>query len=126
MSFSGIQGTIDLYTMQEALLTNRLTDIMTEITMATREISDIAEDTSAAKEYVKANYDPDSATYERLMDDIKDEYELELSKITAWESELTTQKQAYETEIQATSSYKESFKSMLKENVQKDLKYGGE
>lgn len=123
MSYSGIQTTVNFLTMQEASLTNELTDIMTAITMETRECATLAEDVSSQKEAVKAEYDVTDTEYKIYMDDIRDEYELKLADLTAWESELETQKNAKETEIQATSATKESYTSMLKENVQNDHKY---
>lgn len=126
MSFTGIQATIDFYSMQESTLTNELTDIMTQITRATNKISQISTETSQKREAVKAEYsDNTSVRYQREMDEIENEYETSIADITAWETELQTQKDAKQTEIQATRSYADSYKSALKENVQKDFKYGG-
>lgn len=126
MSFTGIQTTVDFYLMQEATLSNELTDIMTKITQATNQISEVSTYTSQQREAVKAECpDNTSAQYKAAMDDIESEYECKLSNISAWESELQVEKEAKQTEIQATRSYAESFKSALKENIQKDFKYGG-
>lgn len=126
MSFTGIQATIDFYTVQEANITNELTDIMTDITQATKKISSVSTKTSQQRESVKAEYpDCTSVQYKNAMDDIESEYETTLADITAWETELQTQKDSKQTELQATRSYLESFKSALKENIQKDFKYGG-
>ena len=125
MSCSGIQSTVNLCTMREAQLTNELTDIMTNITQACRETSDLATITSSARESIEGDKTlTDDAKYKAL-DKVQDDYELNLAKISSWENELEIQKKQKETEIQATSSYKESFMSALKQNVQKDYKYGG-
>lgn len=125
MSFVGVQATVNFYTEREADLTNELSDIMTNITQATKQISNITEDEANQKGEVRDKYDPDSDEYEEAMDKIKDEHTMKLAEISEWESELETQKQALETEIKATTSYKESFMAVLKQNVQKDFKYGG-
>lgn len=125
MSYAGIQSTVNLCTMREADLTNQLTDIMTEITRACKDTSKLAEVASASREAVKGEYSPDSTEYEQAMDDIQEEYELNLAQISSWESELEAQKEEKETEIQATGAYKESFMSALKQNIQKDYKFGG-
>lgn len=123
MSFVGIQQTINLYSMQQAYLTNELTDILMRITSASGKTTDLLEATNAKKCDVNNTYSSESTQYQVEMEKIEDEYNLQLAKITEWESELEVQKQNLETEIQVTTSYKESFTSALKQNVQKDFKY---
>lgn len=123
MSYSGIQTTVNFLTLQEATLTNQLTDIMTDITMETRNCAELANNTSSLKEGVKAEYDVTDTEYQVKMDEINDAYELDMANLSAWESELQTQKQAKETEVQVTSATKESYMAMLKENVKSDHTY---
>lgn len=125
MSFTGIQATIDFYTVQANELTNEVTDIMMQITQATNKISGLSVSTSQQREQAKAAYgDVTSNDYQRAITEIENEYETNLSVIQSWESELQTQKDSKQTELQATRSYIESFKSAEKENIQKDFKYG--
>jgi Siphovirus Gp157. len=124
MSFTGIQAVVDFYTMQEANLTNQMTDIMMAITRASGEIAGIAIDFRDQRNAVRNAYNRDSSAYKDAMDEIQDDYELKLAEITAWESELETKKDALEAEIKATSSYKDSFQQALKQNIQSDFKYG--
>lgn len=123
MSFVGIQATVDFYTQQEADLTNQLTDIMTNITQASRETTDLVKETSDKKDAVRNNYDSDSPEYDEAMDEVQDDYELKLAEITEWESELETKKNNLETQVKEATSYKESFQSALKSNVQSDFKF---
>ncbi len=46
-----------------------------------------------------------------------------MQEINVWESELEEQMSGIETELEATSSYLESFESILKDNVEKDSSY---
>lgn len=128
MSFVGIQATVDFYTAQEADITNQLSDIMTSITQATKQSSSVLEEENEAKDavYEKANSDStyaNSNQYNSDLQKVTDEYQVKLADITEWESELQTQKQTLQTQLQATTSYKESFTSALKQNVQSDFKY---
>lgn len=125
MAFTGIQALVDFYTVREAQITNQVTDIMMRINEATRDMSDLSEETSYKRGEVQAEYSPDEAEYQAAMDEIKDEYQLQLAEITAWESELETEKSSLQTELQATTSFKQSYQSMLKQNVSKDFSYGG-
>ena len=125
MSYAGIQATVNFYTMREADLTNELSDIMTSITQASGQTTDLVTSTNDQKSVVRNSAAPDSTEYKTQMDQISGQYEVKLAQITDWESQLETRKQALETEIQATTSYKESFKTALKQNIQKDYKYGG-
>lgn len=124
MAFTGIQATVNLYTMQEAELTNRLSDIMQDITAASSQSTDLLKSVGDQKNEIKNEYpDTDSDAYKNAMDEVNYKYELELSRINQWETQLETEKSQLETEIQATSQYKESFMSVLKNNVQKSFKY---
>lgn len=123
MAFVGIQQTVNLYSMEQAQLTNKLSDIMMEITTASGENTKLVQEESAKKKAVKEQYDTTDAEYDVEMSEIEDDYELKLAKITEWESELEVQKESMETQVQAITSYKESFTSALKQNVAKDFKY---
>lgn len=128
MSFTGIEATINFYTMQESSLTNEVTDILFTITQATKKTSSLIESTSEQRQNALNEYGGDvtNAGYQAMVQEINDNYQMQLSDITAWESELNAKKQEKETTLKATTSYKESLMSMLKQNVQKDpsLKYG--
>lgn len=134
MSHASLSATVSLTIMQQDQLTAQLSDIMGDITMATRQSSKTSNKEATAlsslkAEYAKAVADPktyaaDYAKYQDEKDDLEKDFQCELSKITEWESELETQKSTLETEIQATSAYKDSFTSLLKTNIQKDYKYG--
>lgn len=129
MAFAGLQTTVNLYTMREADLTNRLSDIMQNITRASSKTTELLRRTTDNKEAVNAEAEKDktyadSTQYDIDMNSIEDDYELQLAEINQWESQLETEKDSLETELQATTAYKESFTSALKQNVQKSFKYG--
>lgn len=128
MSFTSIQSSLNFYTMQEASLTSELDDIMMSITSATRQTSDIAQQTSDKRNAIYSNQDAsgssDSSQYDSELNQVQDDYDLKLATITDWESELEVKKQNIETQLKEITSYKESFKSMLKQNVKNDFKYG--
>lgn len=124
MSFAGIQTTIDFYTMRESELTNQLSDIIMDMTRATKDSFDVTEELNNRKNALSEYYDPDSSAYDEAKDALEEEYDVKLSEIAEWESNLKLQQSSYETEIKETSSYKESLISMEKNNIQKDLKYG--
>lgn len=124
MSCSGIQATVNFYTAREADLTHDLTDIMMDITLATKESSKIIAETTNNRAAVKEQYESGTDEYDEAMQAVQDDYNLKLADITAWESELETQKETMETEIQATKSYKDSFTEVLKQNIKTDFKYG--
>lgn len=125
MSCAGIQTTVDFYSMRESDLTNQLGDILMNITRASRDTYDLTEEFNGKKKTVRSNYDPDSTAYKKAMEEINEEYECQLAQITEWESDLEVRKNALETEIKMTSTYKDDFKSILKTNIQKEFKYGG-
>lgn len=123
MAFVGIQSTVDCYMAQEADLTNQVSDILSQITIANRKNSSIAYETQNKKTEVREKYTVGSEEYSARMEEINEEYSVKLADIQSWESELEEKKQVLETELQATTATKESFQSALKQNVQKDFKY---
>jgi len=123
MSFSGIQATINFYTVEQADLTNELTGIMQDITAAGSQTTLIADSTSKKRSLVEQTCSSGTDAYQNQMNNIENDYELEMSKINSWENQLEVKKQQLETELQATTNYKESFTSALKQNVQADFKY---
>lgn len=131
MAYAGLQTTVNLYILQEADLTNRIADIMQNITRASSKTSQILEEENAKKNALRdeAKNNPtyaDSTQYDSDMSAIEEDYELRLSEITQWEKELETEKDSLETQLQATTAYKESFIGAVKQNVQKAYKYGGQ
>lgn len=128
-SVAGLLLTVNSYTLQEADLTNKIADIMENITRASAKSSQVLSDYRDKKTAVRerASSDKayaDSAQYDADMSAVEDDYELQLSEINNWEKELEQEKDHLETELKVTDSYLESFKAALKQNVQKSFKYG--
>lgn len=123
MSFTGIQATINFYTIEQANLTNQLTDIMQDITSASSKTSKIATSVAEKRGWVRETYPSDSDAYDDVMDEIENEFETQMAVINSWENELATKKDLLQTQLQATTSYKESFTAALKTNVQGGFKY---
>lgn len=124
MTVAGLESTVQFYTSREADLTSELSNIMFDITQASKDSAKLAQQTGDKRKAVKETYDYGTEEYDDAMDEVQQEYQLELAQITEWETELETKKNCLETEIQAVNSYKESFTSALKQNVQTDFKYG--
>lgn len=106
MAFAGLQTTVNLYTLQEADLTNRIADIMENITRAGAKSNSILEEENSKKSALRAKAESnktyaDSTQYDSDMSALEDDYELQLSQINQWEKELETQKESMETELQA-------------------------
>ena len=128
MSYASILSTVNLYTLRESELTNQISDIMMDITSATKEGAGLAEETSKAREELLSEYNSgelDDTKYTNAKEAVQDNYNYNLSQITAWESELETEKDSIQTELQATSATKESYQAVLKQNVTKAHTYGG-
>jgi len=124
MSFAGIQATVNLYTMEESSLTYQLSEMMMNLVRASSKTTEVGENYADIKAEINKNA-KDNTSYDPTSDlaQAKDNYELELAKMNEWETELEAKKQVIETDLKSTTSYKESFVSMLKQNVQKDFKY---
>lgn len=128
MSYSSVLATVNLYTAEADDLTYQLGDITMQITKASGKISTLATNATNKKAAIKqeANEDPDyadSVEYKQDLEDVQDDYNMKLEEINAWEKELEGKKTSMETRIQAIKSYKESYMSVLKENVKNDSNF---
>jgi len=124
MSYAGILATVNLYKTEKAQLTGELSNILMSITDASKQTSELMQKENQERASVKENYDADSTEYKVEMDDIDSEYQAKLQDINSWEAELQQEKQNKETQVQATSSFLDSFTEVLKNNVKKDFTYG--
>lgn len=135
MTYAGILATVQLYQLEKADLTSQISDILMDITKASKKTSDYMDEETQKIRDLKKEYGVDSGSsttsssdsteYKAALDEIETEYEAKLADVNTWEKELEMQKQNLQTELQATTSYLESFEKVLQENVKKDSTYGG-
>lgn len=128
MSYASVLATVNMYTSEADDLTYQLGDITMQITKASGKISALATNMTSQKAAIKAEGDEDpdyadSVEYKEDLQDVQDEYNMKLADINAWEKELEAKKTNMETRIQAIKSYKESYMSVLKENVKNDSNF---
>lgn len=129
MAYAGLQAILNLYTLEEASMTQELCNISMDITRASSEISHTSTRFSQEKSKLReqAADDPDyadSPEYEADMRDLRDEYDCTIARLNEWESHLEMEKETRETQLQAAKSYKEGLiLPLLKENVKKDHTY---
>lgn len=122
---ASINGTVDAYISMQDDYTNQLTDIVAQITRASKSSLSLLTTTNEKRANVKKEYKSGTTEYEAAMDDVDNDYQTELAKINAWETDLESQKEQLQMQIQATAGYKDSFQSMVKQGASSDLKYGG-
>lgn len=123
MSSSSILGIVELYISQKNELISEASDILMQITAASRKTSTLSTQTEKAKNAAATLYGDDTTEYKTACDEIQNDYELQLSQINSWEKELEVKKSNIESREQAVNVYLESYQSVLKQNVQKDYKY---
>lgn len=128
MSYSSVLATVNLYTAEADDLTYQLGAITMQITKASGKISALATNATNQKAAIKAEADEDpdyadSVEYKQDLQDVQDDYNMKLEEINAWEKELEMKKTNMETQIQAIKSYKDSYTSVLKENVKNDSNF---
>lgn len=135
MTYAGILATVQLYQLEKADLTSQISDILMDITKASKKTSDYMTDETQKIRDLKKEYgvdtgssttsSSDSTEYEVALQELEDEYDAKLAEVNSWEKELEMQKQNLQTELTAVGSYLESFQKVLQDNVKKDSSYGG-
>lgn len=125
MASSGLLDTVNLYTRLEADFAHQVMDIVLDISDQTAKGTKLLEITNKLKAGVRGKYEAGSDAYKEAMEEIQDEYELSLSFINQWESELKAKKTNLETQAKCATQAKEGAQAMLKQNVPKDNTWGG-
>lgn len=115
--------------MEKASITQRLMGIMDNINVATLNSTDLMEQTNEKRSYYsqKAENDStyaDSTEYKVETAAVENDYQLQLSKINSWDSQLQQEKNNLETQLKVVTSYEESWTTLLKNNIKKDFTYG--
>ena len=129
MTIAALQGTLLMYTMEKSNLTQKLMGIMDNVNIAMVNSTDLMEQTNEKRAYYsdKAQNDAvyaDSTQYQIDSSAVEDDYELQLSKINSWDSQLQQEKSSVETELKVITTYEESWTTLLKGNIKKDFTYG--
>lgn len=122
---ASLTGTVDAYICMSDDYTHQLADVVTEISRASKKSLSLLTSTNERRAAVKEQYEVGTDQYEAAMDDIDHDYQFELAKINAWESDLESQKEQLQMNIQATNGFKDSFQGFVKQGASTDLKYGG-
>ncbi len=128
MAISNIQETLLMYTKQKAMINNKLSDVMFNITAAAREEAELQDKYNAKERYYYYEYanNPDMQDeYQEVMEQLLKEHEFDLANIQSWESELETDKNNYETRLNIITQYESSWQKLLSTNIKNDFTYGG-
>lgn len=122
---SNLLDTVNLYTRREGELTEQISNIVLDISEQTRKASNLSDKTSKEKDEVKKKYEVGSDAYKQAMDNVEDNFDLNLAIITKWESNLSNKKNVKETDLKTTTNAKESTIGMLKQDIPVNGRYGG-
>lgn len=128
MAICNLQETLLMYTKQKAMINNELSDIMFNMTAATRETTELQDKYNQKVQYYYSLYEGDSDLsdeYDELMEELEAEHEFDLANLEAWESELESEKNNYETRLNMITQYESSWEQLLSTNIKNDFSYGG-
>ena len=129
MSIASLQDSIRSCTMQKSNLTSRITTIMSRISLAASKGVEVLEETTSNKRYLAdvAKENPEwaeSTEYQMLVQEIDDDYALQMAEINEWEATLELEKNSLETTLNAVNTQEENWKALMKSNIKKDFTYG--
>ena len=111
MAISNIQETLLMYTKQKAMINNKLSDVMFNMTAAAREEAELQDKYNQKERYYYYQYNGNAELqdeYQEVMEQLLKEHEFDLANIQSWESELETDKNNYETRLNIISQYESS------------------
>ncbi len=127
MAISNIQETLLMYSKQKALLNEKLTNVMFNMTSATKKnAEEQARYNEQLQTYYYEYYEEDPVAYSDLVEILNQDHEMELANLESWESELELEKNNYETKLNEITAFESSWTKLLQTNVKKDFAYGGQ
>ncbi len=122
MAYAGIQTMLLAYKMQKSDKEFELMQITNQRSQATKDSSALSENYEAKK----AELDKDDPDYESQVDELDDQYNLELSDIAAWEDELQQKESNCNTQISLLDGYINTWTSALQSNIKTSHTYGAQ
>ncbi len=125
MAISTLLTSIYSYVIERGNVENEMSDIMMDLSRATKKSSALSKSTSESKAWVKANYESKDDEYKELIDEINDEYNSELAKISEWETELNARKNDLDLRLSQISEAQKMAETMVKTDITSEFSYGG-
>jgi len=131
MAISNLQETLLMYTKQKSMINEKLSNIMMNMTTASREETELQDKYNQKQQYYYYEYEgwtSDGALsdeYQEVMEQLLKEHEFDLANLQSWETELETDKLNYETRLNMITQYESSWTKLLQNNIKSDFTYGG-
>ena len=127
MSIANLQEKLLFFTTQKSRISLRLSDVQMQQLAATR---DSATSQQAYNQTLRELYnDPvvgyGTEEYTEILLDLQNDHEFEMASLTAWETELESQKEQLETQLNEISAYETSWQKLLSQNIKVEFTYGG-
>ncbi|MBO6257409.1 hypothetical protein J6N69_05180 [bacterium] len=127
MSIANLQEKMLFFTRQKSRINNQLSNIQMQQLTATRKstTSQMAYNEQLQNLY----YDPEvgygTPEYTEILVELQSDHEFEMASLTAWESQLEAQKEAFETQLNEVQNYENSWQKLLANNIKVEFTYGG-
>ncbi|MBP3847053.1 hypothetical protein J6I39_04810 [bacterium] len=127
MSIANLQEKLLFFTRQKSRINNQLSNIQMQQLTATRKstTSQMAYNEQLQNLY----YDPEvgygTPEYTEILVELQSDHEFEMASLTAWESQLEAQKEAFETQLNEVQNYENSWQKLLANNIKVEFTYGG-
>ncbi len=128
MAISNLQETLLMYTKQKAMINNKLSDVLFNMTAAAREEAELQDQYNQKEQYYYYMYSGNAdleSEYQEVMEQLLKEHEFDLANIQSWEEELELDKNNYETRLNMITQYESSWQKLLSTNIKNDFTYGG-
>ena len=91
---------------------------------ATKKSTDLAKDYNDAKKSIAAEYEQDTAEYDKAMEEVENEFEFLKAQNAEYENEVQMQLENVNTKITSRDKYVETLKGQIGQEVQEDHTYG--
>lgn len=126
MAVANLNERLLFFAKQESFINNQLSNLQMQQFSASRKAStsQLAYNETLKELYYDENVGYGTEEYTEILVQLQNDHEFEMASLTAWETQLEAQKEAYETQLTELTNYKNSWQKMLQTNIKSDFTYG--
>lgn len=127
MAISNLHEKLLFFTLQKSRYSKQLSDIQMRQLGATQTASRKQQEFNQKLQalYYDEEFGYGTEEYSEMLLELQNEHEFEMANLNSWESQLESEKDQVETQLNEVTQYEASWQKLLQQNIKSDFTYGG-
>lgn len=127
MAIANLQEKLLFYTQQKSRISTGLSNVQMQQLSATKTSATKQQEYNAKLQdlYYDDEHGYGTEEYSECLLELQNDHEFEMASINSWESELETQKDNLETQLNEITGYESAWQKLIMANIKNDFAYGG-